>query len=293
MKAPKITFAITLLLMAVLFSGCAADATLQPERNERAAQPETAPAQPEARLATPAPLPSPVPTPPALSAPPPAAETPPQREPGQDAPRTVRAVVSRHVDGDTARFRIEGGAEEKVRFIGVDTPEIFGGVEPLGRQASSYTERAIPLGMNVWLETDVENRDRHGRLLAYVWVEQPLDSTAAEVRSKMLNARLVSAGYAKVYTFPPNVKYAEVFRALQVEAREANRGLWDPAATEAEAVPAPAPSAAPQAGDATVFITRSGEKYHADGCRFLARSRISVSLAEARARGFEACGVCW
>jgi len=285
MKVPKITFAVTLLIVVAIFSGCAADATLQPERSERVTQPETAPTQPEVRLATPTPAPPQTPTPP------PAAEAPPQREPGQEAPRTVRAVVSRHVDGDTARFRMEGGAEEKVRFIGVDTPEIFGGAEPLGRQASSYTKRAIPVGANVWLETDVENRDRHGRLLAYVWAERPLDSTSDEVRSKMLNARLVSAGYAKVYTFPPNVKYAEVFRTLQVEAREANRGLWDPAATEA--VPAPAPSAAPQAGDTTVFITRTGERYHADGCRFLARSRIPISLAEARARGFEACRVCW
>lgn len=281
---------VILLLVAALFSGCAADATLQPGPGEQAAQPETAPLQPEtepAAPATPAPAPAPALTPPA---PPPAAEAPPQREPMQDAPRTIRAVVSRHVDGDTARFRIEG-AEEKVRFIGVDTPEVFGGAEPLGREASSYTRRAIPVGANVWLETDVENRDRHGRLLAYVWVEQPLDSTPGEVRSKMLNARLVSAGYAKVYTFPPNVKYAEVFRVLQVEARESNRGLWNPAATEA--APAPAPSAAPQAGDATVFITRTGEKYHADGCRFLARSRIPISLTEARTRGFEACSVCW
>jgi len=290
MKSSKITLIVILLLVSAIFSGCAADATLQPERSERLTQPETAPLQPETDPATPT-TPVPEPTlPPTPPAPPPAVEAPPQREPGQDAPRTIRAVVSRHVDGDTARFRIEG-AEEKVRFIGVDTPEVFGGAEPLGREASSYTRRAIPVGANVWLETDVENRDRHGRLLAYVWVGQPLDSTPGEVRSKMLNARLVSAGYAKVYTFPPNVKYAELFRTLQVEAREADRGLWGSAAVGAP--PVPPPSAAPQSGDTTVFITRTGERYHDDGCRFLARSRIPISLTEARARGFEACRVCW
>lgn len=145
-----------------------------------------------------------------------------------DAPAVVQAVVTRHTDGDTARFLMPNGTEEKVRFIGIDTPEVHGQVEPYGKEASAYTAEAIPVGTTVWLETDAELRDRYGRLLAYVWLERPVSGDEAEVRAKMLNARLVADGYAYVYTFPPNVKYVDVFTACQAEAREGGRGLWGP-----------------------------------------------------------------
>lgn len=143
-----------------------------------------------------------------------------------DAPQVTRAVVIRHTDGDTARFRLDSGAEEKVRFIGIDTPEVGENLEPLGEEASAYTAEAIPVGTKVWLETDAELRDRHGRLLAYVWLEEPTTDNEAEVREKMLNARLVLDGYAQAFTYPPNVKYTATLKDLQAEAREANRGLW-------------------------------------------------------------------
>jgi micrococcal nuclease len=138
----------------------------------------------------------------------------------------IRAVVTRHTDGDTARFQLDGGAEEKVRFIGIDTPEVFGDTEPYGAEASAYTADAIPVGTTVWLELDVEKRDRYGRLLAYVWLEQPDETSDDEIRRGMLNARLLLDGYAQVYTFPPNVKYVDHFTGYQTEAREAGRGLW-------------------------------------------------------------------
>lgn len=142
------------------------------------------------------------------------------------APRTMRAEVVRHVDGDTARFRLEDGTEEKVRFIGIDTPEVGEDVEPYGEEAAAYTALAIPVGAVVWLETDVELRDRYGRLLAYVWLERPITGDAAEVRESMLNARIVLDGYASAYTYPPNVTYTDVLKDLQADARGARRGLW-------------------------------------------------------------------
>ena len=157
----------------------------------------------------------------------------PGTAPSAEIPRVTRAVVTRHTDGDTAWFRLDGGGEEKVRFIGIDTPEVYGQVEPYGREASAYTARAIPIGATVWLETDVELRDRYDRLLAYVWLESPGDASVGEVRAKMLNARLVSDGFAQVSTYPPNVRYVEVFTECQAEAREANRGLWGPEADPA------------------------------------------------------------
>lgn len=141
-------------------------------------------------------------------------------------PGVTRAEVVRHTDGDTARFRLASGVEEKVRFIGIDTPEVGERIEPYGQEAADYTADAIPVGATVWLETDAELRDKYGRLLAYVWLEEPETGDAAEVREHMLNARLVLDGYANAYTYPPNVKYTEVLKDLQSEARESGRGLW-------------------------------------------------------------------
>ncbi|MDY0087189.1 MAG: thermonuclease family protein [Coriobacteriia bacterium] len=148
--------------------------------------------------------------------------------PQPDTPRVIEATVTRHTDGDTARFMLPDGNEEKVRFIGMDTPEVYGKIEPFGSDASAYTADSIPVGTTVWLETDVDLRDRYGRMLAYVWLEVPSSASDAEVRAKMLNARLLLAGYAQVATFPPNIRYVEFFTRYQTEAREANRGLWGP-----------------------------------------------------------------
>ncbi len=136
----------------------------------------------------------------------------------------VSGQVVRVVDGDTAHIVIDG-VREKVRFIGIDTPESTREVEPYGKAASNHTKDLID-GRTVWLETDAELRDRYGRLLAYVWLEEPTDRSDAQVRSKMLNARLLLDGYAQIYTFPPNVRYAESFVAYQQEARRAGTGLW-------------------------------------------------------------------
>ena len=118
------------------------------------------------------------------------------------------------IDGDT--FRLENG--EKVRLIGVDTPETVHPSKPVqyyGKEASEFTKRMLE-GKKVRLEMDVQERDKYGRLLAYVYLE---DGT-------FFNAELVKQGYAQAATYPPNVKYVELFIRLQKEARENNRGLW-------------------------------------------------------------------
>jgi micrococcal nuclease len=146
--------------------------------------------------------------------------------PSPSGAELTQAVVTRHIDGDTARFRLESGLEEKVRFIGIDTPESTREVEPLGREASAYTAEALPIGATVWLEPDIEPRDRYGRMLAYVWLEEPETRAEGEVRTRMLNGRLLLDGYAQVYTFPPNIRYVDTFTRIQAEARDAGRGLW-------------------------------------------------------------------
>nr|WP_243137134.1 thermonuclease family protein [Desulfofundulus thermobenzoicus] len=117
------------------------------------------------------------------------------------------------------------GREEKVRFIGVNTPESTNKIEPYGKEAAAYTKSRLN-GRKVWLEKDVAERDKYGRLLAYVWLSPPKDDGEAEVRARMYNAELLLNGYAQVMTVPPNVKYADLFAKLQREAREAKKGLW-------------------------------------------------------------------
>ncbi|MEX2555648.1 MAG: thermonuclease family protein [Actinomycetota bacterium] len=145
-----------------------------------------------------------------------------------DAPgmRTLPAVGERNVDGDTAWFTLTDGSREKVRFIGVDTPESTTQHEPFGKEAAGYTASILTVGRGVDLEIDLDERDRYGRLLAYVWISPPATGDAAEARAKMLNAMLVEQGYAMVLTIPPNIAYVDLFVALQLEARNAARGLW-------------------------------------------------------------------
>lgn len=136
--------------------------------------------------------------------------------PAWPAPRALEGTVVRVVDGDTIHVRI-GDRVEKVRYIGVNTPEIHHptkGEEP-GGQAASDINRQLVTGKHVRLELDVQERDHYGRLLAYVWVGET-----------MVNAELVRLGYAQVMTIPPNVRYQAMLVKLQREAREAGRGLW-------------------------------------------------------------------
>ena len=132
-------------------------------------------------------------------------------------------TVVRVVDGDTVHVRLADRVE-KVRYIGIDTPETnhpTRGEEPGGRAAAEVNGRLVA-DRAVRLEPDVQLRDRHGRLLAYVWVAGP---GGGEL---MVNAELVRLGYAQVLTVPPNVRHAELFRKLQADAREHRRGLWGP-----------------------------------------------------------------
>jgi len=105
-----------------------------------------------------------------------------------------------------------------VRYIGIDTPETkhpTKEVEHYGTEASEANRKLVD-GKTVRLEFDVQQFDKYGRILAYIYLE---DGT-------FVNAWLVENGYAMVMTVPPNVKHQEMFLKLQREAREDRRGLW-------------------------------------------------------------------
>jgi micrococcal nuclease len=124
----------------------------------------------------------------------------------------VTAHVTKHTDGDT--FWLSGVGP--MRLIGIDTPEVYGEVECYGREASHFVERLVPLGAEVEYRLGVEERDRYGRALAYVWLRD----------GRFLNRLLVARGYARPLTIAPNVEYAATFVRSSRRARRAGRGLW-------------------------------------------------------------------
>jgi len=216
---------------------------------------------------------------------------------GAGAPRILQARVLEVIDGDTIKVAVQDRME-KVRYIGVNTPETkhpTKGAEPGGREATEVN-RQLVAGQQVRLELDVQERDRYGRLLAYVYVGD-----------QMVNAELVRRGYAQVMTIPPNVRHQDLFVKLLREAREQKRGLW---ADPSEATtPVPVAQAARQSADGRPgvppenawtcpapqpikgnFTTHSGERciYHMSGGQFYGRTkpeRCYATEAEARQDG--------
>ena len=189
------------------------------------------------------------------------------------------ATVLRVVDGDTLVVQVDG-RKERVRLLGVDTPETVHPNKPVeyfGKEASAFTKRMAE-GKDVRLEADPENndKDRYGRLLRYVWLPN----------GKLLNLLIVQEGYGHAYTRFPFTRMEE-FRQAEREARELGRGLWGGEHA--------APSGTTQMEEAdsstTVYVTRTGSKYHQKGCRYLARSQIPISLEDA-ANAYQPCSVC-
>jgi micrococcal nuclease len=133
-------------------------------------------------------------------------------------PSLGRAQVLRVVDGDTIRVRLDGRTE-RVRYIGIDTPESVKpgtAVQCFAKRASA-ANAALVAGRSVRLVADVEERDRYGRLLAYVYREPD---------GAFVNARLVRDGYARTLTIAPNVAHARELADLARAARREHRGLW-------------------------------------------------------------------
>ncbi len=176
----------------------------------------------------------------------------------------------RVIDGDT--IVLDGN--EKVRLIGVDTPETKDPRKPVqyfGQEAYEFTKSLVE-GKKVRLEYDQTRIDKYGRTLAYVYLE---DGT-------FLNAEIIKQGYGFAYTRFP-FKYLEEFRQYERDARENARGLWSPKVEEKK----------PEVSeDSIVYITRTGKKYHTGDCRYLSKSKIPITIKEAIQRGYTPCSVC-
>jgi len=120
------------------------------------------------------------------------------------------ALVTQVIDGDT--IVIEGGY--RVRYIGIDTPEIHPELEAYGMEALEANRRLVE-GKEVRLEQDVSETDKYGRLLRYVFVNDTF-----------VNAELVREGLAYAKAYPPDTKYQAYLEKLEAEARQASRGIW-------------------------------------------------------------------
>ncbi|CAN5160014.1 hypothetical protein BH09PAT2_BH09PAT2_06730 [soil metagenome] len=130
------------------------------------------------------------------------------------------AEVAKAVDGDTIQLT----TGEKVRYVGMDTPETkhpTKGVQCFGHEASDKN-KALVEGKKILMEKDVSETDRYGRLLRYIYLPNP----EATHEALFVNEYLVEQGYAHVLTYPPYVKYNQIMLDAETVARTNNRGLW-------------------------------------------------------------------
>lgn len=213
------------------------------------------------------------------------------------------ANVTRVVDGDTIEVELSG-KKEKVRFLLVDTPESVHSDSSknteYGKVASEYTKNLLE-GKEVGLEFDAAERDRYGRLLAYVYLND-----------QMVNRLLLSEGHAKVAVYQPNVKYVDDFRTLEKEAQTNKKGIWEDGISAFEnPTEAPAQSnnnfAQAEANEqANQNVVETGNyvanantmKFHEASCRHIKRMSEGNKIRytnrqDAVNAGYQPCKVCY
>jgi micrococcal nuclease len=130
----------------------------------------------------------------------------------------IDSNVVRVIDGDTLKITLNG-REETVRLLLIDTPETVHPnkpVEPFGKDASNFTKNTLPQNSKIQVELGISERDKYGRLLAYVYKN-----------GKMINEQLLEKGLARVaYIYPPNTKHIDEFRVIQSRAQKQAIGIW-------------------------------------------------------------------
>ncbi|WP_262122163.1 thermonuclease family protein [Anaerococcus sp. Marseille-Q5996] len=138
--------------------------------------------------------------------------------------------IVRVVDGDTAVVKIKN-ENQKVRFIGVDTPEYNPKrniSQPWGKEASEFSKNLLK-DQIVYLEKDVSETDKYNRLLRYIWLEPPQDlsnPTYEEIENLMINGILVRDGYARAKTYKPDTKYQYELKKIEKSAKNKKLAIW-------------------------------------------------------------------
>lgn len=210
------------------------------------------------------------------------------------------ATITRVVDGDTLEVSVDGHLE-RVRLIGVDTPEVYesdklhrdaerthqdeGTIRALGEQASNYVKGIVHKREHVQLEYGQQRRDRYARLLAFVWLPD----------GRMLNETIVCEGYSPAFTrYPFRQDYMDRFRSCERQAREAGKGLWA-AEGARESAPTTAQGKGEQGG--VVHGNRRSLAYHLPTCpdydRLSPQNIVPFQTeAEALQAGYHKAGNC-
>jgi len=170
--------------------------------------------------------------------------------------------VKEVIDGDT--IVLQSG--EHVRYIGIDTPEKD---QPFYQQAKELNQKLIGT-KEIRIEFDVQKKDKYGRLLAYVYVEETF-----------VNAELVKNGLANLYTVPPNVKHTEYFLKLQTEAREKKLGIWSEA----------------KKPEKNYLARRGSKRFHRPSCTVILSAPkkdliIFQTKNQALKQGYSPCKIC-
>jgi micrococcal nuclease len=186
-------------------------------------------------------------------------------------PKGTPAKVVRVVDGDTVELRLDG-VTVKARIIGIDAPESVHPSKPVerfGKEAAKHLRELVG-GKDVTVEREPGSKqDRYGRELVYLRTTLGSD----------VGRQMIRDGFAHAYPKYPHGRLDD-YRQAERQAREARAGLWgdDPKPVAID-------------GKTTVYVTRTGTKYHAKGCRHLGASSTPMSLNEA-AKTRTPCSVC-
>ena len=200
--------------------------------------------------------------------------------PQQNTSRDTAHRVLKVVDGDTIKIDFKGKSET-VRLIGVDTPETVHpnkSVEFYGKEASAFLKNMLK-GESVYLRFGEEKRGNYGSLLAYIY--RAPDAI-------FVNLEIVRQGYGRSYRQFPH-KHLQIFNNYEKIAREVRKGLWagESARINSDATSVSGPTTDVD-GDMTVYVTKSGKKYHLESCRW---GNKPISLAKARG-SYTACARC-
>lgn len=210
------------------------------------------------------------------------------------------------VDGDTIKVKDGKNQEYTVRMISIDTPE---SVHPKkekntkeGIIASNFTKSILTKDLVIELEKDVSNTDKYGRMLSYVWYQEPIkDKNGKLIKTidKMFNVKILEEGYATVVSYPPDIKYLDKFIIIQQTAQKNKKGFWNMdyntvfANIENKAIienvttnktikqPNKTDQVSDQVGKIKGNINSKGEKiYHVPGGQFYDKTQIDTSKGE-------------
>ena len=155
--------------------------------------------------------------------------------PNENQSRTIekdqayeKAKVLYAADGDTIWVDI-GGKKEKIRFVGINTPELARDGNPaefMAEEAKNFTSNTLR-DKEIYLEKDITDRDKYDRMLRYIWLEKPVaNPTKEDIEEKTLNGILVKEGYAYSNYYKPDIKYQKHLDNIEKSAQDKGLGIW-------------------------------------------------------------------